>query len=313
MRTAINAILDANSYFSNELQTSNLEPFSFDTLLGKLAYHAMMLEVHLTPKPGLVDTANNGSHYDMDLQLFEKSAGAIYPFFTQFCAFGKNTAQKKAPLLLSELRPIGIAAECAMFKATNGINTHKGMIFSLGLVCVATGWLRANRQHVSSQDICAVISECCNGLVQKELHGLSSNAPLTQGEKLYLQYGVTGARGEAESGFSTIANLALPAYRQAIKDGLSVKHALWQTLLVIMANNKDTNVLSRGGMEGLNLVQQTSLALLSVGGAYHPEIEENLNTFDQTLISLHLSPGGSADLLALTWLLAELDEILNRT
>jgi triphosphoribosyl-dephospho-CoA synthase len=49
-----------------------------------LAATALRLELNLTPKPGLVDMANNGSHNDMDHALFLRSIDAIAPWFRVF-------------------------------------------------------------------------------------------------------------------------------------------------------------------------------------------------------------------------------------
>ncbi len=312
MNTAINLLLDDDL----ELNCGSHEPqsrqFPFDRLIGNLAYHAMMVEVHLTPKPGLVDTANTGAHKDMDINHFTKSANAITPFMMQCVTVGRGASSLTESVLLSLLRPIGIEAEKAMFSTTNGVNTHKGMIFSLGLICGAVGWLKGNKRAISVINICATVERCCRGLVDKELSSLKEQRPKTQGEKLFQQYGVTGARGEAASGFSTVSQFALPTYRSAINDGLSTEQALWQTLLVLMAHNQDTNLLARGGLDGLTYVQLQAKHLLDLGGVYHADIESNLTRFDHILIERNLSPGGSADLLALTWLLSELEALLVR-
>ncbi|QMV14384.1 triphosphoribosyl-dephospho-CoA synthase CitG [Vibrio spartinae] len=283
----------------------------FDQFVGHLAYHAMMLEVHLTPKPGLVDTVNQGAHHDMDLALFVHSAEVLAPYMIGFVRAGWLHHHQPLSSLLAELRPIGIDAEVAMFQATSGVNTHKGMIFSMGIICGVVGWLQANQRNMSACAISDAVSQCCQHLVWDELQEIERRAPVTQGEKLYQQYGVTGARGEAASGFETVMVHALPAYQSAIAQGVSTEQALWQTLLVLMAHNQDTNLLSRGGMTGLLYVQQYASSLLASGGIAHPDIEMALNQFDRRLIERHLSPGGSADLLAVTWLMAELEKLLS--
>lgn len=286
--------------------------FPFDQFVGHLAYHAMMLEVHLTPKPGLVDTVNQGAHDDMDLALFVHSATVLAPYMAGFVRVGWLHHHQPLSSLLTELRPIGIDAEVAMFQATSGVNTHKGMIFSMGIICGVAGWLQANQRNINANAISEAVIQCCQHLVWDELQEIGRREPITQGEKLYQQYGVTGARGEAASGFRTIMVHALPAYQSAIAQEFSTEQALWQTLLVLIAHNQDTNLLSRGGMAGLLYVQQYAFSLLTSGGISHPDIEMALNQFDRCLIERHLSPGGSADLLAVTWLIAELENIFSR-
>ncbi|WP_088132901.1 triphosphoribosyl-dephospho-CoA synthase CitG [Vibrio gazogenes] len=301
--------LDAESVDVLHCHIEEQAPFA--QFVGRLAYHAMMLEVHLTPKPGLVDTVNQGAHHDMDLALFIRSAEVLAPYMASFVRTGWLHHRQPLSSLLAELRLIGIDAEVAMFQATSGVNTHKGMIFSMGLICGVVGWLQANQQHVNACAISEAVSQCCQHLVWDELREIKHRAPMTQGEKLYQQYGVAGARGEAASGFETVMIHALPAYQSAIAQAFSTEQALWQTLLVLIAHNQDTNLLSRGGMSGLLYVQQYASSLLASGGIAHPDIEMALNQFDRRLIERHLSPGGSADLLAVTWLIAELEKRLS--
>jgi triphosphoribosyl-dephospho-CoA synthase len=311
VNTAINLLINPTQAPEIGASSSDTMHFSLDRLIGNLAYHAMMLEVHLTPKPGLVDTLNNGSHHDMNLGLFVQSAEAITPFMTRCVTAGWEHSSQPASQLLTVLRPIGIEAEQAMFTATHHVNTHKGMIFSLGLVCGAVGWLKANQIDVDALHISKTIARSCHHLVFDELKACRDKPAQTQGEQLFKQYGATGARGEAASGLATVIKLALPAYQLAIKDGLSTEQALWHTLLVLMAHNNDTNLLARGGKEGLRLVQDHAHELLAQGGGYHPNAEVRLINFDQILIAKHLSPGGSADLLAITWFIAELEQLFS--
>ncbi|PWD54699.1 triphosphoribosyl-dephospho-CoA synthase CitG [Pectobacterium atrosepticum] len=258
--------------------------------------HALTMEVMLTPKPGLVDRANNGSHRDMDVALFQTSIQAISPWFRHFTDAGYQHANVPLAQLLSQVRPIGIACEQTMLSATKGVNTHKGGIFAFGLLCTAAGWLTARGERVTQRSLCDSVAAMCHDLVRNELETCSGAA--TAGEHLYLRHGLTGARGEAASGFNTVCQHALPALQQAIAAGMDDETALLQTLLVLMAHNPDTNVVSRGGMDGLAFVQDYAQRLLA-----GPLDRQALIKMDEALIARNLSPGGSADLLALTWLL----------
>ncbi len=258
--------------------------------------HALMMEVMLTPKPGLVDRANNGSHRDMDVALFQTSIQAISPWFRHFTEAGYQHASVPLALLLPQVRPIGIACEQAMLSATKGVNTHKGGIFAFGLLCIAAGWLAGRGERVTQLSLCDSVATMCHDMVRNELETCSGAA--TAGEHLYQRHGLTGARGEAASGFNTVCQYALPALQQAIAAGADDETALLQTLLVLMAHNPDTNVVSRGGMDGLAFVQDYARRLL-IG----PLDRQALKEMDDALIARNLSPGGSADLLALTWLL----------
>lgn len=258
--------------------------------------HALTMEVMLTPKPGLVDRANNGSHRDMDVALFQTSIQAISPWFRHFTDAGYQRANTPLAQLLSQVRPIGIACEQAMLSATKGVNTHKGGIFAFGLLCTAAGWLAGRGERITQRSLCDSVAAMCRDLVRNELETCSGAA--TAGEHLYQRHGLTGARGEAASGFSTVCEYALPALQQAMAAGVDDETALLRTLLVLMANNPDTNVVSRGGMGGLAFVQDYARRLLT-----GPLDRQALREMDDALITRNLSPGGSADLLALTWLL----------
>lgn len=262
---------------------------------------ALMMEVTLTPKPGLVDRANNGAHRDMDLALFQRSIRAVSPWFRRFTEAGWRYACLPLQQLLPQVRPIGMACEQAMFAATKGVNTHKGGIFAFGLLCSAAGWLAGRGRCVTQQGLCLSVSEMCRDLVHNELE--RGGRAATAGEHLYRRYGLTGARGEAASGFNTVRQFSLPALKRAIAAGADEETALLHTLLVLMAHNPDTNVVSRGGIQGLDFVQLYAKKLLTA-----PVDRQALVTMDDALIARNLSPGGSADLLALTWLLSHYPE-----
>ncbi len=302
--SAISLLVDSAPQHSNW----QLTPTELSKVIGDLAYHSMLVEVNLTPKPGLVDVTSNGSHSDMDITTFEKSADAIKPYLTQFVRAGYEHKLEDLSSLLIHLRPIGISCERQMFIATDGINTHKGMIFSLGLVCGVVGWLAGNNRSIYSEAISESVALMTRGITQKELE-LNQSAAVSSGEKLYQDHGLTGIRGEAESGYATIIKHGLPSYEKAINLGHSHEQALWQSLLSLMSINSDTNVVARGGLEGLFYVQTYSRRLISQGGSSNSNIEALLVEFDEQLIQRNISPGGSADLLAVTWLLAQINTL----
>lgn len=268
------------------------------------AYRALLVEVNLTPKPGLVDRHNNGAHRDMNLGHFYRSARAIGIWLPRFVRQGRDDAFRPAAEQLLRLRPLGLACENHMFQATGGINTHKGSVFSLGLLCAAFGRRYQQQQPIDAKTLCAEVASLCHGLVARELQ--QHNALQTAGQRLFAEYGLSGARGEAESGFALVINGALPLYRQRLKAGCDEQSALMDSLLWLMAHNDDTNVASRGGIEGLRWLQQRAAELLAQGGAQGERGIDRLRRFDAECITRNLSPGGSADLLIVTWLLAQL-------
>ncbi|EPE7077241.1 triphosphoribosyl-dephospho-CoA synthase CitG [Cronobacter sakazakii] len=259
-----------------------------------LAVAALYAELNLTPKPGLVDCANSGAHRDMDHALFVASIRAIAPWLRVFYQQGAQDAGLAESEILRRLRPAGLACEQAMFSATGGVNTHKGGIFSLGLLCTAAGRLAAQGEPLTPITLCMTVSAMARGIVARELaHGRRA---ATAGERLYRRFGLTGARGEVESGFATVRRHVLPFWQYA-----QGERGLQQALLRLMAVNPDTNLVSRGGLEGLRYVQKYASGLLARGWD-----DEALREMDRALITRNLSPGGSADLLAVSWLLAAL-------
>lgn len=269
-----------------------------------LAHRAMLIEVYTTPKPGLVDRANNGAHRDMTVATFERSADAIRPWLEKFVLFGQEHVQSPFAALLPMMRPLGKSCEKSMCLATAGVNTHKGMLFSLSLICAAVGRLWQQGQRLTMTSICHSVAQATQGIVEREL--ASNPAPRTAGERFYHEFGLTGVRGEVESGFQTIRHISLPVYQQAIDAGADRNSALLEVLLSLLAYNNDTNLVSRGGLAGLQFVQQQARSILTSTQALSEERLLALESLDRQCIEKNLSPGGSADLLAITWFLHQI-------
>lgn len=268
------------------------------------AHAALVAEVMLTPKPGLVDCRNTGAHRDMDLNTFLASANAIAPWWPRFVRAGHASAHVPAPAVLPLVRPIGVQCEDAMREATHGVNTHKGAIFSMGLLCAAAGRLLGRDIPLTRQGLCAEVGRISAGIVARELNG--RRGPRTAGERIFMRHGLTGARGEAAAGFALVRMVALPVYDRLRRDGVDEETTLLHVLLHLLAVNGDTNLVSRGGMSGLTYVQSRARRLLKQGGALADDAADKLAAFDDALIARRLSPGGSADLLAVTWFLSRL-------
>lgn len=267
--------------------------------IARQATRALLFEVTTTPKPGLVDRRNTGSHRDMDSFTFMSSAAALYPYFKKCAAQGLRDAAEARPAAdtFAALRPLGRQAESAMLAATNGVNTHKGAIFSIGIAAAALGRLDAERRR----DPAAVLAECAAmtaGLVSRDYANLT-NAK-TAGQRFYLEYGITGVRGQAEAGFPAVRNVGLPTLETGLKQGLGNDRAGAAALLAMLCADDDTNMLARGGRDEQLRTTNEVAALL----AEHPYPDaETLERLDDDFIRKNLSPGGSADLLALCWLL----------
>lgn len=277
--------------------------------IGQLALEAMLSEVSATPKPGLVDRYNAGAHNDMDFFTFVKSTTSLYNGFYQLAQIGQKYKQRPIKDLWPYLEKQGQTMEQRMFKATNNVNTHKGMIFSLGIAVTCTSWLQAKNPNIklSAQDISQTVAELCQDLCKKSFCNLSQKKVLTKGEQLYIKHGIVGARGEAESGFSTVLQVSLPIYHQFRKQLLSVNDALVQTLIYLMKYTEDTNVIARHDKQTANYVKMKASQVLTLGGILTKEGRQALSKLDQDFIDLYISPGGSADLLALTHFLYEVE------
>lgn len=269
---------------------------------ARLASQALLYEVATTPKPGLVDRENSGSHRDMDFFTFQASVAALYPYFYQCAKIGRQTADAKETF--RRLRLPGKLAEGEMLHATAGVNTHKGAIFSMGILCGALG--RLERQQWS--DPTAILAECAamtEGLVSQDYVNLTQKTAKTAGQKLYLQYGITGVRGQAEGGFPVVLNVGLPKLEAALSAGKSINEAGCAALLAMLADTVDTNMIHRGGYE---LATDTSKTLKDLLINEPFPTMKTLEALDSEFIRRNLSPGGTADLLALTLMLHFLKE-----
>ena len=246
-----------------------------------------------------MDIRNAGAHRDMDLASFEASTAVVAPWMEKFFIMGHDTANIMPEKVLTMLRPVGMACETDMLAATGGVNTHRGAIFAFGLLSAAVGRLVARGEPVEQHRVCDQVARFCRGLVGRELSS-AAGKKVSKGEGHFLRYGLSGARGEAESGFRTVRTQAMPVFNRVMAETGDTNLALLQTLLHLMAWNDDTNLVSRGGLEGLNFVQQQAQRLLWEGGGLTDGGLEALRQLDDELIIRHLSPGGSADLLAVT-------------
>ena len=246
-----------------------LEAFAAETL-GEMAENALLAEVHFTPKPGLVDEANNGAHRDMDVPLFERSAHALRPCFEEFVRLGIQGASPAA------LQQAGVRAEQAMFAATGGVNTHKGAIYSGALLLHAAGRLLSGEEERS---LCGLAAQTAAAIP----------APTgTHGAAVRAQCG--GIRTEAVSGYPT-AQAVLRQLRQS---------GPLDALLLSMSRLDDSTLWHRGGAEGAQLVRSRAADILAAPAS---EREARTRRLDAELIERNLSPGGSADLLAMAFFL----------
>lgn len=274
--------------------------------VAAMAVRALLYEVCVTPKPGLVDRDNSGAHHDMDIFTFLDSGAALSPWFRDMYRIGYDNGTHTPQRLFDKLRYAGQGAEQAMFRATGGINTHKGLVFSMGLICGALGALEAGGEQVRQAEQVAAF---CADLAQPTLTELEQSAqdgtPRTAGERLFLAHGVTGIRGEAAAGFPSVMRYSLPAMRELIKRGYPLNDAAAVALLCLIAHVDDTNVMHRAGIQASKEIQAQAKGLLD--GLTQDNFRGQMQRLDREYIEKGVSPGGCADLLAVTLLLLFLE------
>lgn len=264
--------------------------------ISKLAVRALLYEVCIAPKPGLVDRYNNGAHRDMDLFLFLDSACALSGYFREITAQAMRLRRIPAKRLLPYLRKPGIRAEEEMFRATGGVNTHKGIVYSMGIFCAACGLIFFQPHRVPVEQLFFLCAEiACGDHPPKEKAD-------TNGERLYRQYQIQGVRGEAANGFPSARLHGLPALRKAESMGWSKDASGVYALLHIMAHLEDTNLISRSNLQTQERVREQLTALLQ-NPVLTPELVlTESSRMDEEFISKYMSPGGAADMLSIVFL-----------
>ena len=283
---------------TTDILTETLDAWDAATV-AQQAVRALLYEVTTTPKPGLVDRRNSGSHTDMDSFTFMSSAAALYPYFEACAKVGRETMDRPAPETFAALRPLGCEAEGEMLDATNGVNTHKGAVFSIGITCAALG--RLNRaEWCDPVRVLQEVAAMTMGLTQQDLAAVTTENAVTAGQKLYAQYGITGIRGQVEAGLPVVLHHGLPVLENGLKLGYDINRAGCAALLEILVHSTDTNMIARSSRER-QLAWVAHVKELLAQTPY-PD-EEALVELDDQFIAENLSPGGSADLLALTYLL----------
>ena len=276
--------------------------------LDGLAIKALLDEVDTTPKPGLVDRNNNGSHKDMSPVTFRSSAEALRGYWKACFLSGVETAAKAPDTAFAALRKLGLQAEENMFQATGGVNTHKGAIFTLGTLCGAIG--RLWRPDGPCRDVDAIAKaakELCTAAIEADFAALDQGAaPRSAGERLYLSCGIRGIRGELAAGLPSLLQTALPRLEEGLARGLSWNDAGAAALLHLIALGQDSNMVKRGGTKQAEAVSQALRETLAKTPFPPLSFAEAL---DRDFIRQNLSPGGCADLLAAAYFLLDWKEV----
>ena len=270
--------------------------------VANLIWQSLLQEVYTEPKPGLVDPVSRGSHNDMDVSTFECSANALKPYFKDCVRLGFEYKNQSYGVFFPALRELGILAEDTMLVATCGINTHKGTIFSMGILAAAVG--RLMRPDGYMPDIELLLSEAaniCRDGVESDFKKMNG---ATAGGRAFLELGERGIRGEAAEGFPSVRKIAIPVYTAELAKGKSKNDAGVITLLHLIANVFDTSIYNRGGKEGVFFSRSLASSIIA---SEEPNFDD-IRTMDTEFIQKNLSPGGCADLLAITYFLTEFED-----
>lgn len=302
-REKIHEVEELREFMFPQMESYCHQQQQADTIktLTSLAIKAVLYEISLTPKPGLVDKISNGSHTDMTYRTFIDSIAAISPWFTELVRQGLSYHDSDMTKVLPLVRNVGLRMETAMFEATRNVNTQKGIIFLLGLSLFACGKLFRQSTQFNVDEFRDIIRDICRDLVKKELVDIPRSSK-SHGEDIFLKYGNGGARAEAEGGFGMVFKYGLPQL-SGIDD--LTDQACRRCFLAIAANNDDTNILHRSNPNVLNQFK----ALCKV--ALQDSTDASYSAVIDYCKKENISPGGSADLLALTifvWSVIQADE-----
>lgn len=293
---------------------------SFFSALENQAALALLDEVYAAPKPGLVDRIDSGAHADMKFENFILSTAAISPFLREMAVTAYQScftlpASPGAPreteaALFPKLREIGKRAEREMYAATGGVNTHKGAIFTLGLLTAGAGLLYAKNGKLSAEAILDEVQNLVGEPLKRELAELKAGeAGSAHGEAVLHRDGAGGVRSAAAKGFPVLRSVALPLLRQYEAAGQATEASALNVLLHLILHVSDTNVLYRGGKDALLTLRADCRNILSHGGAFTSKGTALLSELKETCKQRNVSPGGAADLLSAALFLLRIEKI----
>lgn len=265
-----------------------------DTIVNH-ALESLLYEVVVNPKPGLVDPVDNGSHQDMDVFTFINSTISLRKYLTQAAEIGEKFTDSNLREMFEQLRQVGLLAEKDMFTATNGVNTHKGAIFSLGIFVCARSFAVKN-----DKDTFDTIKAMCQGLLTRDMQQVKQ--PKTAGEYQFLKYGQGGVREIAQNGYPMVEHVALPYLKKSTG---TLNERLLDTLMVIASVTQDSTFIKRaGGMQDLKWLHEVCLHYLKLGGSKTDAGMDFLQQENVVFKRHNYSIGGCADLLIVTIFMA---------
>lgn len=251
-------------------------------LLAQNLVRGAFMELYLTPKPGLVDLNDSGSHRDLSLCRMEASLKIVSGYLS--CL---GDSLERGEDLAAQVQ-IGVAAEKAMFESL-GTNCHKGYIFLSGLLLSASSQLARPEEVLLSKAVARVAGRLS-----------LQPGPASNGSQARDSYQAQGVKGEALSGLPSLFGAALPAFRHQMASGGNRGGAVYAMLGRLMATVEDTTALHRCGLEGLATIREDGrkLELLVLQGG---DFIAFLGERNEQYIARNLTMGGVADMLALSF------------
>ena len=261
--------------------------------VARQAVRSLHGELVLYPKPGLVSLVDNGSHQDMTALTFVRSLAALRHYFRKITLAGIEGAD------FERLVTLGTQAEARMLTATRGINTHRGAIFCLGLLCAAIGRAHGADAGPDAAAIRTALVDTWGASLQ--MHR-ATGTPLSHGARVCVVHTIGGARAEAAAGMPSVFEIGLPALRRTLRAGRSWHCGCTDAFFALLAAVEDTTVYHRGGAAGAALVRAHGQRFLDAGGTACPDWQRTALASHRLFVARRLSPGGVADLLAATCL-----------
>ena len=270
-------------------------------MAGALVFGARA-ELDLTPKPGLVDLYDSGSHPDLDHTRMVRSIELLPRYFQEVIDIRTGAGRWVAASdSLAVCIDAGRRAEARMEEAI-GTNAHRGYIFLSGLMLLAAcdvahgdGMIEAITPQVALRR--AVVSVAGQFFAANRRPG--ADRP---GARVRAALGLGGVRAEALAGLPSVFEAGLPAYLAARSD-----FAAFHALAALMQNVEDTTAVLRCGLAGLGRLRRDGAALqalLDRGDDPRPV----LSAWNEEYRAQRLTMGGVADCLALVFALVSVRE-----
>lgn len=266
---------------------------------AELATRSLLYEASISPKPGLVDRFDNGAHTDMDFFTYLNSSAALTEYFRSAFLLGRDHNKESPSAMFLRLRELGKQAEVKMYAVTGGVNTHKGIIFTLGVLCGGLGWLDGNTPATDAGQLLEFCGRMVAPTLTQELAEVEEGASKTGGERFFAATGHGGIRSEAAEGYPSIRDVGLPVLCEALKRGYSMNDAGVLMLLELLCCVQDSNIFTRCGAGKQRELIENVREILSCEPLDLRKIEQ----LNQRCIRENISPGGCADILAATFFL----------